>query len=122
MEITSNETSTACRAARALAAGDLRPTRLRNTGTVPGGSMITTRVIAAAMNSLASKKPDNTKSAHHDLGAGGLLDQRLELLGIGGLRADRDRLVGAVIVARPGPDQVQFAGQTTEFGPRGLVV
>lgn len=49
--ITRNDTSTPCRAARLRASRDLRPTSPRNTGTVPGGSMITSSVIEASMKS-----------------------------------------------------------------------
>src|SRR2546427_402914 len=83
----------AWRAARARVATGLRPTRLRNTGTVPGGSMMTIRVIVALMKSLASKKSAIAISALHDLEPGRAGHQFFELAGVGGARAERDRLV-----------------------------
>ena len=45
--------------------------------------------------------------------AGGALDQGIEHLGVGGLLAEPDGLVAAVVVARPGDQQVQVLGQRT---------
>src|SRR4051794_9133314 len=103
--MTSSETRTAWRAARARGATGLRPTRLRNTGTVPGGSMMTIRVIVALMKSFASKTSAIAISALHDLEPRRACHESFQLAGVGGALAERDRLVRAVVVAGPGDEQ-----------------
>src|SRR5687768_2758489 len=52
--------------------------------------------------------------------AGG--EDRLELCGVGRAGADRGRLVGAVVVARPRGDQSEVGGETTQVRTIGLGV
>src|SRR3954468_19706965 len=52
--------------------------------------------------------------AGHDGRTGRLRDERVELVGRRRLRCDRGLLVAAVVVARPGGQQAQVAGQRSE--------
>src|SRR5256885_16162581 len=119
--MTRSDTRPACRAARARVAIGLRPTRLRNTGSVPGGSMMTIRVIVALMKSFASKTSAIAISALHDLEPRRARDQLFQLPGVGGALAERDRLVRAVVVAGAGDEQAELAGELAGPGPRRRV-
>src|SRR5690606_36956424 len=117
--MTSNEINTACRAALARAAGGLRPVRLRNTGTVPGGSMMTSSVITAEVKTSTSKY---TASASHRCASVRTSDESFVDLRVGGLGTDRGRLVGTVVVARPRGEQVQLGGELAQPLPGAGVV
>src|SRR6478735_4975904 len=93
----------------------LRPlVRLRNSGTVPGGSMMTksvTNTSPASFRSAAFTVPRSRGDPAADL-----VEQRLEHVGRRGVLTEAVGLAVAVVVAGPGHEQAEVGGQPAEPG------
>src|SRR5829696_9912716 len=114
--MTTKATSTAWAASRLRIADDRPLVRLRNSGMVPGGSMITKSVTKTSPNSLPSEAV--TASGGQDgRGAARLGEQGVDDRGIRGVLTEAVLLAAAVVVARPGDQQVELGGERTEPGP-----
>src|SRR5690348_12709109 len=104
--MTKNATMTAWPASR-LRIAWLRPlVRLRNSGTVPGGSMMTNSVTKTSTRNFRSAALTARRSRRDP--AADLVEQRLEDLGRRGVLAEPVGLAVTVVVARTGHQQVEL--------------